>query len=135
MAEEASRNAARMNELRVERMDITRNERGEILLSLAVPAAPPIQDPYLLFRREGQRGRGVIRDRMAPTATPRLLPWIPEQAVAWLEGALPYRRSDQPENPLPGDHRIDGARYVLVCEVVNDAPLQAYYARLQRVTS
>lgn len=119
-----------MDGIAAARMDVTRNERGEVLVSLALPRATAMADPALLLRREGVAWRAAIRDRADPSAPALRLPDVPPLAARWLAEAEPFRRPFDPVRAIPGDRRVEGQRYALVCEVVDGSPANGYFARL-----
>lgn len=119
-----------MANIEAPRADVTRNERGEVVVSVELREASAMADPALLLWEEGRAWVAAIRDRSDPASPAVLLPHLPRTAGEWLRDVRPYDPSESPGGPLEGDTRLPGLRYALVVEVVGEAPVNGYFARV-----
>lgn len=118
-------------------MDVTRNEHGHVVVSLAVTEASDFKRPVLLFRRSSEGYRAVIRDKADPAAPSLALPPPTPTAIAWLKEIPVYDKASDPYSDVAeeDDVRVEGLPYVIVCEVVGKSTENGYFARVIEVNS
>ena len=110
--------------------DITRNERGEVVVSLALPEPSGIAGEADLFLQRRPDGwRAAVRD--PATGTTVSLPALADAGAEWLTRAPPFAPGAGQMPAVPGDPRRPGVRYALVCEVVGASLAGGYAARVQ----
>lgn len=115
------------------RADVTRNEAGETVVSLDLPAASGIADGALLLWHENGTWRSVLRDRRDNNTVAVLLPQLPAEAGDWLLAAPTFAMPSDPALVIPDDPRLPGIRYALVVEVVDGEVIGGCAARVTRM--
>jgi len=116
--------------LQIETIDISRNDRGQILVSLDVPAASGIdaENAVALIFPEGDRWRVQIRDLVTPELS-LMLPPVSAEVGQWILSTPCFTAADQVED----DSRVVGQRYILVGEVVGRAVEHGYPAKIMQI--
>ncbi|RCK07551.1 hypothetical protein TH5_00250 [Thalassospira xianhensis MCCC 1A02616] len=111
-------------------MDVTRNDSGEVLLSIVLPKGTSLVCPVITFGQAGDRWVANISEQ--GKAERIILPYVHDTAVEWISSVPRHSEAlTKGRTPIPGDPRKFGTHYLLVCEVVNDTPIGSYFARIK----
>ena len=104
-------------------VDISKNTKNDVLLSLDIKAVTQFPTPVLLYRKINGFCQAVIRDAQTKENAVRL-PDLPPKTLEWFREIPAFDGKKVDEN----DNRRTGHVYALVCEVVEGKPANAYYA-------